>query len=229
MARIIPVWMIGLAVLSLAAMVPMLWGSDHRLAPAYYGMMLALGVWADRKGWAAHWLQGLPGPVVLRVLALGYGAVLAEETLVGTLYALAEGITPALWAARVGQFVAFNLLAFSGVIWGLGIAYMAWPGLRRWHLVLAGGWGLFAEGTLAMYAQNPIAALALTPTNICIYTIILAPLMVSLPKREGAFRWWQVPATWALCLALSIAPVAGLMQLRAAYPAAFPSCAYIRC
>ena len=231
-SRLLPRYLPHAVALALLGLALVLWQSEHRPAPFYYALMTGLGVWqlgGSRWQRVQAALQQIPLPTALKVVILGYGAVIAEETLVGTLYALNEGFTFAVWRERVGQFVAFNLLAFTGAIAGLGIAYSAWPGLRPLHVWIAGLWGLFAEGTIMAALGNPVAAALVAPPNIAVYAIILAPLMLSLPDAKAPLRLWHIPATWALMFVLSLGPVAALQSLRAAHPEAFPRCDYIRC
>ena len=231
-SRLLPRYLPHVVALALAGLSLVLWQSEHRLAPIYYGLMTALGVWqlgGSRWRRVQAALQKIPLPLALKVVILGYAAVIAEETLVGTLYALNEGFTLSVWRERVGQFIAFNLFAFTGAILGLGIAYSLWPGLRPVHVWIAGLWGLFAEGTIMVALGNPIAAALVAPPNIAVYAIILAPLVLCLPNTNTPLRYWQIPATWALMFVLSLGPVAALQSLRATHPEAFPRCDYIRC
>jgi hypothetical protein len=231
-SRLLPRYLLIAVVVSVLPLVFFLRGTPQQLSPYYYVIVTALGVWAlgeARRQEVARRLQRLPWPVWLKVGILGYGAVIAEEMLVGTLFALNEGFTLATWLERMGQFIAFNLLAFTGAIWGLGVSYMLFPGLRHWHFWQAGLWGIFAESTYLLYISNPVAGALITAPNVSVYAIILAPLMLSLPERAGTPRWWQMPAAWAIMLALTIGPVLLLNQLRADHPGAFPSCEYIAC
>jgi hypothetical protein len=239
-ATILPRWLIVLLVPSLALLVVVLWSSPHKLAPLYYGTMAVIG-WGILgqgrwRGFQAR-LQNLPGPVWLRCICLGYLAVIFEESLVGTLYALAEGNWPGQWLPRMGQFIGFNLFAFTGAIIGLTIAYGRYPGLRPWHLVLAGVWGLFAERTWLIFWGNPMAGSLLFAPNMAVYSLILAPIMLSLPDRPRSGTGhdparapvWALFPVWALMFLLSLPAVAALLTLRAAVPDAFPSCEYIGC
>ena len=131
MTRLLPRPLLWIVAVSLLALAVLLYGSEQGLSPLYYATMCALGVGAfhgDRGPKVQAWLQGLRLPVLLRAVVLGYAAVMFEETLVGTLYALNEGFTWAVWAERVRQFVSFNLLAFTGAVLGLTAAVRLLPG-----------------------------------------------------------------------------------------------------
>ena len=233
--RLLPTPLLWIVAFSLLALGALLWGSTQGLAPFYYATMCSLGYLAyrgDRGPKLQAWLQSLPGPPLLRAALLGYAAVMAEETLVGTSYALNEGFTLAIWTERVSQFIAFNLLAFTGAILGLTLALRLMPGLSHWHLLIAGGWGIFAERSYLLFLSNPIAGALIAGPNIAVYSIILAPLVLSLPGHDapGAGRkLWAPLAAWGLMLLISLPAVALLMYLRSTYPLAFPDCEYIAC
>ena len=235
MTRILPKPLLWIVAVSLCVLALVLDGTTQALAPLYYGTMCVLGVLVyhgDRGVRFAAGLQGLPGPILLRAVLLGYAAVVFEETLVGTSFALAEGFTTAVWLARVGQFIAFNLFAFTGAILGLAFATYRLPGLSRWHLLIAGGWGIFAERSYMIFLGNPIAGVLIAGPNIAVYSIILAPLVLSIPGHDAMGKgrgWWAPFAAWALMLLLSLPAVAVLIWLRATYPQAFPNCDYIAC
>ena len=235
MTQILPKPLLWIVAFSLFALALVLHGTPQALAPLYYGSMCLLGVLVyhgTRGVRFAAGLQSMPGPILLRAVFLGYAAVIFEETLVGTSFALAEGFTPSIWAERVGQFIAFNLFAFSGAILGLALVTFLLPGLFRWHLLIAGGWGIFAERSYLIFLENPIAGALIAGPNIAVYSIILAPLVLSIPGHDAMGKgkgWWAPFAAWALMLLLSLPAIAVLIWLRATYPQAFPNCDYIPC
>jgi hypothetical protein len=235
MPHLLPKPLLWIVALSLMALAALLYGTTQGLAPAYYGTMCLLGWIAfhgDRGPRLQSWLQSLPGPPLLRAVLLGYAAVVAEETLVGTTYTLNEGFTATIWVERVSQFIAFNLLAFTGAILGLTLATRFMPGLSHWHLIIAGGWGIFAERSYLLFFGNPIAGALIAGPNIAVYSIILAPMVLSMPGHSAdghGRKLWAPLVAWALMLALSLPAVALLMYLRSTYPAAFPNCEYISC
>jgi hypothetical protein len=230
--RVIPLALTIVVAVSVAVLAVVFRGTPQALSPVYYATVTALGVLAfgGNRGPASRaWLRALPGPPIPRALALGLIAVVLEESLVGTLFAAAEGFTPELWALRVAQFIGFNLFAFAGPIVGLTIATRILPGFAHWHLLVAGGWGLFAEGILARAAGAPIAALLIAGPTIAVYSVILAPLVLSIPARPGRSRWWHPLAAWAIMFVLSVPIVAIAGMLRIAAPGSFPPCDYIPC
>lgn len=235
MTRLLPAPLLLIVALSLGVLTIVLYRTPQALAPLYYGCMCGLGVllYHGNRGFRlTARLQALPGPVLLRAVLLGYAAVAFEETLVGTSYALTEGFTLAIWVARAKQFIAFNLLAFTGAIIGLALATRWLPGLSRWHLLIAGGWGIFAERTFMIFLENPIAGALIAGPNIAVYSIILAPLVLSIPGHDAVGRgraWWAPLVAWMLMLFLSLPAVAFLIWLRGICPDAFPKCDYIPC
>lgn len=230
--RIVPLALAIIVGVSVLVLVVVFRGTPQALSPVYYAIITALGVLAFGGGRAPvsrAWLRGLPGRPIPRALALGFIAVVLEESLVGTLFALAERFTVEVWAQRIAQFIGFNLFAFAGPILGLTIAARVLPGFARWHLLVAGGWGLFAEGVVARAAGAPIAAVLIAGPTIAVYSVILAPLVLSLPERAGRSRWWHPLAAWAMMFALSVPMIAIVAALRGAAPDSFPPCAYIPC
>lgn len=230
--RLLPLPLLAVVAVSLAALAVILHGTAQQFAPLYYALMCGLG-WAafggNRGPVTRLWLRRLPGPVMLRAILLGYAAVILEETLVGTLYAINEGGTVAVLAERVRQFISFNLLAFTGHILGLTLACRLFAGVPQQLMLIAGVWGLFAERTYLIFLGNPIAGALIAGPNIAVYTIILAPLVLSMPDRPGKPKVWLPLMAWALMLALSLPAVALLGALRQSHPQAFPNCDYIAC
>ena len=230
--RPLPLALVIVVAVSLVVITFVFFGTPQALSPVYYALVTVVGIAAFRGGRGPRtreWLQSLPGPPIARAIVLGFLAVVIEETIVGTLFALTEGFTLAGWAERVGQFIGFNVFAFAGPIFGLTVAARILPGLALWHLFVAGGWGLYAESVFARILGAPIAALLIAGPTIAVYSVILAPLVLSLPERPGRSRWWHPFVAWALMFAFSIPAILVLGALRAASPEAFPPCEYIAC
>jgi hypothetical protein len=234
---ILPGRLAVLSALSIPAMAVVLWTTPFWLAPVYFAVVIALG-WVtmgqgrDRR--LRPWLQRLPGPVWLRVVALGYLAIVAEESLVGTLAAASQQGLPAftqvIWPERMGEFILLNLFAFFGPILALALLAPRWAGVRQHHLWVVGLWGLFSERVWVFVLSSPIAALILIAPTMAVYSVILAPAVLSIPEQPGATpRPWHIPATWAVTLALALPAVAVLMQWWEVQPGLFPPCDLIGC
>ncbi|MFM2355922.1 MAG: hypothetical protein RLZZ528_1658 [Pseudomonadota bacterium] len=229
--QILPAGLVLAAIPSVLAMGLILWQTPLRFAPVYYAIVITLGwVFLAQGRWRSlrDRVSGLPGPVWLRAVGLGYGAVIAEETLVGTLAALAEGFAPGLWIERVGQFVLFNLFAFTGAVWGIALLAPRLPLALR-HVWVAGLWGLFAERVWAYFPSSPIAGLVLIAPTMAVYAVILAPAMLSVPLPDRRGHAGNVAVALGLMFMLSVGPVLGLFALRGALPDRFPPCIYIAC
>ena len=115
----------------------------------------------------------------------------------------------------IGLWIAFNLLAFTGAILGLTLAVHLMPGLSRWHLLIAGGWGIFAERSYLLFLSNPIAGALISGPNIAVYSIILAPLVLSMPGHDApgsGRRPWAPLVAWALMLLISLPALAVVIR-----------------
>jgi hypothetical protein len=65
--------------------------------------------------------------------------------------------------------------------------------------------------------------------TIAVYSVILAPLVLSVPERAGRPRWWHPIAAWVVMFAVSVPAIALVGALRTAAPDSFPPCDYIPC
>lgn len=233
---ILPRALLLVVVISLGIIMALFWGTDQALTPFYYATMCLLGWLAFQggRGRASQAvLQAIGIPPLPRAILLGYAAVVVEETLVGTFFALNEGWTLDTWLRLVRQFISFNLLAFTGAILGLTLAVRLLPGLSRWHLLITGAWGVFAEGSYRLILSNPLGAILIAGPNIAVYSVILAPMVLSLPGHDRAGgpgrSLWAPCVAWGVILAFALPAVLLLGTLRQTYPDAFPPCAYISC
>ncbi len=205
------------------------------LTPIYYVLLIlvAAPLLQRHQAKVSAALQRIPGPNMVRFAIVGYAAVAAEETIVGTIFAVQEGFTLESWSERVSEFVLFNVFAFTGLIWGLAIArrMFAFGTLDAW--LIAGGFGLFAENIGFHLVTNPIAGLILVLPTMVVYSVIFGPVVLSTrPADRGTRTWrtvWRAMTAWAIMFALSIAPVAVLGELRTDHPGWFPECDYIAC
>jgi len=213
-------WPVGLTATGFAGLIGLASGS---VVPLYYPILLAFGALGWRHRRALLRFGGLGQRV-----ALGYLAVIAEETLAGLLHGLAEGGGPLILAERVGQFIAFNLPAFTGII--LSLAFWRRRVIfQPYDLFLAAGcWGLFAEGSLQALIANPLAGALLILPTMAVYAVILWP-MTAAPAPQAKRNAFRLPLIWATAFALSLAPIGAVSWARALHPGWFPACTYIAC
>ncbi|OGZ07717.1 MAG: hypothetical protein A3C93_06520 [Candidatus Lloydbacteria bacterium RIFCSPHIGHO2_02_FULL_54_17] len=168
---------------------------------------------------------------LLKFLILGYGAMLAEEFIVGLVHAANEGLSLATLLLRVSQFWAFNVFAFTGFIFGWYFFIRRYSYSLTDIFFISGLWGLFSEHTLSYLSQNPIAAVLLILPTMCTYNLIIAPALFSVAERGTKVVGiaWRYSSTLLLFLVFSIPPMAVLWFLRSTFPDAFPPCEYISC
>ncbi|NBZ85972.1 hypothetical protein [Stagnihabitans tardus] len=224
---------VGLTTLAFAGLVGLASGS---LVPAYYPILLALGAlaWTRRATFAARLSRALSAlPLGLAMVAAGYLAVIFEETLAGLLHAMTEGAGPLRMLQAAGQFIAFNLFAFTGIILSLAFWHRKLA-FGRWDLFLAaGGWGLFSEGSLFALLANPVAGALLILPNMAVYAVILWPLtLICPPEAQGTVQRplaLRLVLIWLTAFALSLPPIVAVSWLRATHGDWFPACAYIAC
>ena len=200
----------------------------------YYVVLLpgiGLPIWLNRARLGSPFNRLLPFSPLLRFLILGYGMVLLEEILAAIFNHLLEGFDLATLPIRIAQFWAFNILAFTGLIWSWYLLRRLFAYSLRESFFLAGCFGLFAEHTIELLAGNVLLFVLLAPLNILTYGTILTPAFLSLPK--GAVRRLPPVVGYVAALLLpvlaSIPPVAVLGILRFHFPDAFPPCRFIAC
>jgi hypothetical protein len=162
---------------------------------------------------------------LLKFLILGYGMVLFEEVFAALANNFAEGFSFPVFILRVGQFWAFNLLAFTGFVfgWYLLLKYVGFT--KREIFYLSGVWGLYAEHFHLLFLANPTAAAVLALPTMFVYGVIVTPAMFSVEKMgEKIIRPSLLKYTLALAVIFvcSIIPVLALLYLRTHYPFVFP-------
>jgi hypothetical protein len=226
------VWPVAASAAAFSGLVGVASGS---VVPFYYPLILAFGAFGFRHGAAlARGLQTHLGRWPFwGMVAAGYAGVVVEETIAGLLHGIYEGAGLPGLVRSAGQFIFFNLFAFTGIILSLAF-WRTRISMARWDLfVIAGGWGLFAEGSLWALMANPVAGGLLILPNMAVYAVILWPMMLACPPaaRGGWQPHWPLRygMIWAMALALSLPAVAAVTVLRGAHPAWFPDCAYIAC
>ena len=191
----------------------------------FYVWLGVLGIpfWRYRD-WIAHWLRSWRAGNLQKFLLLGYGMVLLEEIIAALMNNLSEGFGVALLVQRVGQFWAFNILAFTGFIvgWYLLLTQIRYGRVERFFL--AGCWGLVAEGVINSLFSNPLATFFLAPLMIYTYGFILTPAMLSLeePETRTVSPPVRVILAFVVPLVFSILPLTVLFTLRGYFPGLFP-------
>lgn len=220
--------------LSLAFLVVALWLDARSLIPVYHCIMLGLvlpmvHMYRQRL---ARQLSSLPFGSFWRIILLGYMAVVFEETLVGALHALQEGGEWGALPIRIGQFIFFNLFAFTGLIFGMAFLHRLTRFGRFDLFLLCGLWGVFAEGLIFKLPGSPIVASLLLIPTMAVYALIMLPGQLSAPQPDHQ-KQWPLPLRLIVGLTLfwilSIMPMLAATTLRDSHPALFPPCAYIPC
>jgi hypothetical protein len=193
----------------------------------YFIWLLGFGglfLWQQKPIIAALRAWHIPGKI--KFTLLGYSMVLLEEIFAALCNHISEGFALPLYLVRVGQFWAFNLLAFSGLIFG-------WYFLvRHWHYTYSeavfwvGLYGFIAEHGLSTLASNPVLAVVLFPLNFFTYGVILSPALLSLDMEQHArsdlHPLWRGVLGLGLPLLLTMPFVALLGMLRTVHPLWFP-------
>ncbi len=132
----------------------------------------------------------------------------------------------------MGQFIALNLLVFTGPILALALHARLCAPHRAELLVLAGGWGLFAEQILQRLLGAPLLAGLLAWPTMVVYALIFLPATLALTPDRGARRpplVLRAVLTWALAFAISVPVILTVEHLRATRPGLFPPCQYTGC
>ncbi|MFH1256622.1 MAG: hypothetical protein V1494_05005 [Candidatus Diapherotrites archaeon] len=162
-----------------------------------------------------------------KFLLLGYGMVLLEEVLVALVHSLNEGFTLALFLQRIGQFWAFNLLAFTGLIlaWHLLTSRIKFSFNEAFYLV--GIFGLFSERVIFLIFSNPAAFAFAAAPMIFVYGLILTPALFSAEKtgiegKKEIHPLLKYALSLVLPFLLAIIPILILSALRENFPLAFP-------
>lgn len=176
-------------------------------------------------------IKKFPHSPFIKFILLGYGAVLLEEAIAAFVHALTEGFTFQGYTLLLFQFWAFNLLAFTGFIFGWYVLLRRFQYTKSDIFLLAGGWGLFTEHIFSSIFRSPIGALLLILPTMYTYNLILLPALLSLPdeQKKNISTTKKDLLTIGALLFFSIIPVFILTALRTKFPEAFPPCAYIPC
>jgi hypothetical protein len=157
--------------------------------------------------------------------------VLFEETFSAFFNHLSEGFNFLIFIQRIGQFWAFNILAFTGLILATWLLYSRVQ-FTQWEMFcLIGFTGLFSERIIYLLPKESLGFLTFAPTIFIFYGFILSPALMSmkLPQRRvlhPVLKYALMLLAWTL---LSQPPGWLLASLRIAFPVLFPSCNFIPC
>jgi hypothetical protein len=165
---------------------------------------------------------------VYKFFLLAFGAVLLEEIFAAFINHLTEGFELGLYVARVGQFWALNILAFTGFIvgWYITLKYVRFS--WREIIFIGGLWGLYAERTYTLAITNPVAFFLFALPTVLTYGVILLPAYLSLPPgRYTLSPVLRYPLVFAVVFVLSILPFILLTTLREHFPVFFPPRTFI--
>jgi hypothetical protein len=162
---------------------------------------------------------------------VSYAMVLLEEFYAALVNNLFEGFSLSLFIVRIGQFWAFNLLAFSGLIIGVALTHKL-LNIKKAELVcFASLFGIFAEH---VYTTNSIVFVVYAPIVIFVYYLIFSPGIFFLPEKEYKDTKKLVNVFHYLILLLLVAVVSTLFllvlsEMRRSTPELFPPCSMIPC
>lgn len=166
----------------------------------------------------------------LKFALLGYGAVLTEEVLAAFTNNLTEGFSLALYVLRIGQFWAFNILAFTGFIIGWYLLTTRFRYSKREIFYLAGVWGLYAEHFYLTFFSQPLGVALLTLPTMFAYGVVITPAVLSVEKMGARTlnKWLKYALTFAIIFLCSVIPTLILLYLRSTYPGVFPPTTFIQ-
>lgn len=168
-------------------------------------------------------LRGWKAPALAKFLLLGYGAVLLEEIFAALANNFSEGFSFPLYILRIGQFWAFNILAFTGFIIGWYLLYKHINFSKREVFYLAGIWGLYAEHTYASLLTNPLGFILFFAPTMLAYGVISMPAVMSIESGTRIIK--PLPKyllTFAVLFVCTILPLLLLLTLRESHPGFFP-------
>ncbi len=200
-----------------------------------YADLLILIMYILNRAWKANkfprWWYTHRGYLPYFLIALGM--VLLEETLAGLINNINEGFAIPLFLTRVGQFWAFNLLAFAGLIFALAFIHKLRLLTKKESVLLVSLFGIYAEHVYMFIVSNFLIFLVYAPLVIFIYYLIFAPSLYFLSGEEIHTRSWPqiiryvVAVVLVFCMSLPF--IGALSKLRATHPDNFPPCSMIAC
>jgi hypothetical protein len=224
----------GLAILVVPALIFLhfLFLQKGNYTPIYGDLMLLVGIffWNRRTQLNAH-IRAWRLSQFWKVVFLIYGMVLFEEVFAALFNHFSEGFSLEIYFLRIFQFWAFNVIAFTGFVFGWAILTRRYSFSVREVFWISGILGLFNEGIYKVLLTNPLAfAIFALPTSF-IYGIVATPAALALGggERRHLNPFLKYALTFTCIAILSLPCIMVLQDLRSIYPHAFPPCALIAC
>lgn len=198
--------------------------------PVYVDLLIVI-VYLGKFLWEKYKLNTLTAryPIALVYFVSAYFMVLFEETLAALTWSLIEGFSLGLFIVRIGQFWAFNVIVFSGVIIGMYMCNRFRLLGKKELFVLIALFGTYAEH---LYTQgSPVVFFVYAPIVMLIYYLIFSPAITVLPLREirTIHPFFRYMCSLIIVGIISLPFVIVLAELRKNNPHYFPPCAMINC
>jgi len=227
--RLLVVWLLlSLAFLAYMLTVEFAW---QFLYP-YVFVAFGLGLWRFRIRISAI-LQGWQMVGWRKFFLLAYGMVLLEEIFAALFNHLSEGFNFWVYLQRIAQFWAFNIFAFTGLIFATWFLFTRIQYSLKEMFFLIGLTGLYSERVIFLLPTEFLAFLVFAPIMVFTYGFILSPALMSVNpygyqrRTLPAFlRYTLLIIVWFL---FSMPPIWLLGILRSSYSFLFPSCQFIPC
>lgn len=191
----------------------------------FYIWLIGVGVpvWHYRKQLREQ-LQKWSAYPMIKFIFLGYIMVLLEEIFAALLNNISEGFSLNLWFIRILQFWAFNILAFSGFIFGWYYLTKKYFYTTTEAFFVSGIWGIYSEGIYTQIFINPLAFIFTAVPMIYAYGLILYPSLLSIKRHESKKPNLIIKyiLTYVIIFLFSLIPLVLLLRLRSTFPFLFP-------
>jgi hypothetical protein len=198
----------------------------------YIFMVFGLWLWCFRNRIIAI-LQNWRIVAWRKFFLLAYGMVLFEEVFAALLNHLSEGFNFWVYLQRIAQFWAFNVLAFTGLIFATWFLFTKIQYSLKEMLFLIGLTGLYSERIIFLVQTEFLAFIIFAPIILFTYGFILSPALMSININMCQRRTLPIFLRYALMIftwfLFSIPPFWLLGILRLNYSFLFPSCQFIPC
>ncbi len=198
----------------------------------YYVWLVAFGLplWFFRRRVKAV-LQNWQAPGWVKFFLLAYGMVMLEEVLAALFTHLDEGFNLWLYLRRITQFWAFNILAFTGLIFATWLLFTRVQYTFGEMFCLTGLAGLYSERVVFSLPTQPQVFIVFAPIVLFTYGLILSPALMSgnTSRRRALPFLLRCAAMVMAWYVFSQPPVWLLGILRVNYPFLFPPCGFIPC